>query len=64
MVTKDIYREWILCEAEEIVTRIEIGYIQCDVWAQAEGTVAYRGYNTTQHKLATFRQIILTVDVL
>jgi len=31
MVTKDIYREWILCEAEEIVTRIEIGYIQCDV---------------------------------
>jgi len=64
MVTKDIYRDWVLCEAEEIVTRIETGYVSCEVCAQAEGTVEYRGYSTTQHKLTTFRQIILTVDVM
>jgi len=33
MVTKDVYRDWVLCEAVEIVTRIETGYIRCEVWA-------------------------------
>jgi len=33
MVTKDVYRVWVLCEAEEMVIRIETGYIRCEVWA-------------------------------